>query len=613
MATSAKGKPIGFTELILRDGHQSVLATRMRTEDMLPVCKDLDAAGFWSLEAWGGATFDACVRFLREDPWERLQKLRRALPNTRLQMLLRGRNLLGYRPYARDIVELFAQKAADNGMDVFRIFDAMNDFDNMKDAITAVKKAGKHAQGTVCYTTSPVHNTEVFVQLAAQLADAGCDSIAIKDMAGIMTPAACGELVAAIKQRAKLPVHVHSHATSGLAPFCLLRAAEAGADVIDTVISPFAGGASHPPTETMHALLQENGFRTNLTDKHLQTAADYFRYIRPKYWQFESAYTGTDPRVLEHHVPGGMISNLSNQLRDQNALDKMDEVLAEIPKVRADLGYPPLVTPTSQIVGAQAVLNVIAGRRYKMVSNEVKNYFRGHYGKIPGEISPRAKKHAIGDETPQPFQPPDSELERMRADSAQTAQSDEDVLTFAMFPDVGATFLQERAAGQLQPPPLAVKGEATEQSAPSEFKVAVHGETYHISLTGMGHKDAKQRPVYLTIDGMPEEVLLETVSETGDGDSPAARREVGRRPPPTKPGHITSSMPATVIAVHVSPGGKVQKGDSLLVVEAMKMETEIQSPLDGVVLSVLAEKGDQVTPDEVLVEIDPSADAARES
>ena len=439
-AKSKNAKTIGITELVLRDGHQSMLATRMRTEDMLPICKELDAAGFWSVEMWGGATFDACVRFLREDPWRRLAKLRRALPNSRLQMLLRGRNLLGYRPYAKDIVELFVQKSADNGMDVFRIFDAMNDFDNMKDAVAAVKKCGKHAQGTVCYTTSPVHNIEMFTALAAQLSGAGCDSIAIKDMAGIMTPAACGELTAAIIKRTGLPVHVHSHSTSGLAPFCLLRAAEAGAAVIDSVISPFSGGASHPPTETMHALLSESGWNTGLSESRLQTAADYFRYIRPKYWQFESDRTGFDPRVLEHHVPGGMISNLGNQLREQQSLDKMDEVLAEIPKVRADLGYPPLVTPTSQIVGAQAVLNVIAGRRYKIVSNEVKNYFLGHYGKIPGKVCAKTRKLAVGDAPFETFLPPPQELERIRAAAAPHAKNDEDVLTYAMFPDIGAVF-----------------------------------------------------------------------------------------------------------------------------------------------------------------------------
>ena len=605
-------KAIGITELILRDGHQSLLATRMRTDDMLPICKELDAAGFWSLEAWGGATFDACVRFLREDPWERLQKLRAALPNTRLQMLLRGRNLLGYRPYADDVVELFAQKAADNGMDVFRIFDALNDFNNMQCAIAAVKKTGKHAQGAVCYTTGPAHELESFLRLAEQFAEAECDSIAIKDMAGIMTPAACGELVAGIKKRTGLPVHVHSHATSGQAGFCLMRAAEAGAAAVETVISPFADGASHPPTETMHALLEESEMRTGLDSARLQTIADYFRYLRPKYWQFESEFTGVDPRVTEHHVPGGMISNLSSQLREQGALDKMDEVLEEIPKVRADLGHPPLVTPASQIVAAQAVLNVISGRRYKIVSKEVRNYFLGHYGAIPGKVSAKVRKTAIGDggDGGGVFAPPSAELERIRADNIAHARSDEDVLTCAMFPDLGAEFLQERAAGQLRPPPLLPKsaagGSGAAEGAPSEFRLTVHGETYHIALTGMGHHGVGQRPVYLTIDGMPEEVMLERTA-SGEGEERTTARAPAKRPPPTKPGHVASAMPATVAAVQVAPGDSVKKGETLLVVEAMKMETEIKSPMDGTVSAVLVEKGDSISPREVLVEIAPAS------
>ncbi|MGU9951944.1 MAG: pyruvate/oxaloacetate carboxyltransferase [Gammaproteobacteria bacterium WSBS_2016_MAG_OTU1] len=599
-------KNIGITELVLRDGHQSMLATRMRTDDMLPICKELDSAGFWALEAWGGATFDACVRFLREDPWERLYKLRRALPNTRLQMLLRGRNLLGYRPYATDVVELFVQKAADNGMDVFRIFDAMNDFDNMQDAIAAVKKNGKHAQGAVCYTTSPVHPPEVFIQLAQQFANAECDSIAIKDMAGIMTPQVAAELVTNIKKATGLPVHVHSHATSGQAPFCLLRAADAGADVIETVISPFSGGASHSPTETMNSLLVDSGWTTGVDEKHLHIIADYFRYIRPKYWQFESTFTGVDPQVLTHHVPGGMISNLSNQLNEQKSLEKMGDVLEEIPKVRADLGYPPLVTPTSQIVGAQAVLNVVSGKRYKVLSKEVKNYVLGQYGKIPGQVSPKIRK-LVGD-APAVVDAPANELERMRTDSAQYATRDEDVLTYAMFPDMGAIFLQERAAGQLQPPPLADKGQTAQtHPAASEFRLTVHGETYHISLTGMGHKNIGQRPVYLTIDGMPEEILLENIVETS-GEQPLSHSGIGKRPPPTKPGHVSSAMPATVVSVHVSPGDTVTKGMPLLAVEAMKMETEIEATIDGTVLGVLVEKGDQITPQEVLVEIEPTGD-----
>lgn len=593
--------------MVLRDGHQSLIATRLRTEDMLPICDKLDAAGFWSLEVWGGATFDACLRFLREDPWVRLKKLRAALPQTRLQMLLRGRNLLGYRPYAADIIDAFVEKAAINGMDVFRIFDAMNDMDNMRQAIAAVKKSGKHAQGTICYTTSPVHSIGDFVDLAARLAEANCDSIAIKDMAGIMTPDKCGELVAALAEKSALPVHVHTHSTSGMAPLCLARAVEAGAAVIDTVISPFSGGASHPATETMAAALAGGVRDSGLDMTQLGHIADYFKGVRPKYRHFESSLTGTDPGVIRHHVPGGMISNLSNQLREQQATDRIDDVLAEITRVRADLGYPPLVTPTSQIVGAQAVLNVMTEDRYKIVSKEVKHYFLGGYGKIPGEVNEEIKKLAIGDAAPLPPMDDKPEMERLKADIGDAARNDEDVLSYAMFPEVAKIYLQERAAGQLSPEPLSppITNTETIPSAASEFRVTVHGETYHVNITGHGQKGDAQRPLYITIDGVPEEALIETLREmpvekdnAPDKSPPAV---AGGRPRPSKPGHVTTAMPGVIVSVPVAVGDIVQTGDPVLVVEAMKMETEIQAPISGAVISVLVEKGDAVTPDEALL------------
>ena len=528
---SESEKKIGVTELVLRDGHQSLIATRLQTEDMLPICGRLNRVGFWSLEVWGGATFDSCVRFLREDPWERLRKLRRAIPDTQLQMLLRGQNLVGYRHYADDVVAAFVKQSAKCGMDVFRIFDALNDFRNMKSAIRAVKESKRHAQGTICYTTSPAHTIEGFVALAKQLADAGCDSIAIKDMAGIMTPNACGNLVSAIKKEVSLPLHVHSHYTSGLAAMCLMRAAESGADVIDTAISSFAEGASHPATETMAAALNL-GLDMNL----LGEIAAYFQHVRKKYWQFESEYTGVDPRVLEHHVPGGMISNLSNQLREQGALDKMNSVLEEIPKVRRDLGYPPLVTPASQIVATQAVLNVLLGERYKSVTKEVKNYLLGFYGEAPGEIDSEVRKKAVGDsqkKEEETIQLGD-EMERLQSESDSFARGDEDVLTYAMFPDLGKVFLQERAAGQLKPesllpppPPASEESPKIESAAPSEFRITVHGETYHIRVTGVGHRGAEQRPFYVTVDGVPEEVLVETLEEVPT-DSAAEKKPAVR-------------------------------------------------------------------------------------
>jgi len=372
-----KNKAVRITDLTLRDAHQSLIATRLRTEDMLPICDKLDQVGFWSLEVWGGATFDACVRFLKEDPWERLRKLRNALPNTQLQMLLRGQNLLGYRHYADDVVEAFVLKAAENGIDVFRVFDALNDPRNLETAMAAVKKADKHAQGTLCYTTSPVHDAASYVSLGKQLRDMGADSLVIKDMAGLLTPYATYDLVKEIKSNIGLPLQVHSHATAGLAAQCQLKAIEAGADGIDTAISAFANGTSHPSTESQVAGLIGTEFETGLDLTLLKEIADYFHEVRKKYHQFESEFTREDISVQINQVPGGMMSNLANQLKEQNALDRIQEVFAEIPKVRKDLGYPPLVTPSSQIVGTQAVYNVLSGERYKTITNEVKRYLQG--------------------------------------------------------------------------------------------------------------------------------------------------------------------------------------------------------------------------------------------
>lgn len=416
---------IKISELVLRDGHQSLIATRMRTEDMLPICAKLDRVGFWSLEAWGGATFDACVRFLKEDPWERLKRLRAALPNTRINMLLRGQNLLGYRHYADDVVRAFVQKAADNGVDVFRVFDAMNDTRNMRVSIEAVKKSGKHAQGAICYTVSPVHDIAYFVAMARTLADMGVDSIAIKDMAGLLTPYVAYDLVKAIKAAVDLPVNTHSHATAGLSTMVHLKAVEAGADVIDCCISAFSEGASHATTESMVAALQGSGYDTGLDLPLLQEIAAYFREVRKKYWQFEMDDHFVDTRILLSQVPGGMISNLANQLKEQGALNRMDEVMAEIPRVREDLGYPPLVTPTSQIVGTQAVLNVLTGGRYKSVTNEVKSYLLGRYGAAPGKVNEEVRKLAVGNQEVITCRPADligEELDKLRAEAEGLAK-----------------------------------------------------------------------------------------------------------------------------------------------------------------------------------------------
>jgi len=389
---------IEITDVILRDAHQSLIATRMRTEDMLPICDKLDRVGYWSLECWGGATYDACIRFLKEDPWERLRKLRAALPNTRTQMLLRGQNLLGYRHYADDVVRAFVLKAAENGVDVFRIFDALNDTRNMRTAIEATVEAGKHAQGAISYTVSPVHDIEGFVAMARELADMGCHSIAIKDMAGLLTPYVTADLVKAIKAEVDLPLQIHSHSTSGLAAMCHLKAIENGAERVDTAISSWSGGTSHPPTESLVAGLRGTEYDTGLDLELLQEIGMYFYEVRKKYHQFESEFTGVDTRVQVNQIPGGMISNLANQLKEQNALDRMQEVMEEIPRVRKDLGYPPLVTPTSQIVGTQAVLNVLTGERYQTITNEVKLYLQGGYGRAPGPVNEELRRKAVGDQ-----------------------------------------------------------------------------------------------------------------------------------------------------------------------------------------------------------------------
>jgi pyruvate carboxylase subunit B len=597
-------RPIHITDVILRDAHQSLIATRLRTEDMLPICGKLDQIGYWSLEVWGGATFDACVRFLKEDPWERLRQLRKALPNTRLQMLLRGQNLLGYRHYSDDVVRDFVSLAARNGIDVFRIFDALNDVRNLRVAVEAVRAAGKHAQGTICYTVSPIHTISAYVEQARQMAELGVDSIAIKDMAGLLTPYATADLVRALRAESGLPVFIHAHDTSGMAAMCQIKAIENGAEHIDTAISSFAWGTSHPATESMVAALRGTPYDTGLDLALLQEIGLYFHAVRKKYHQFESEFTGVDTRVQVNQVPGGMMSNLANQLKEQGALHRIDEVFAEIPRVRADLGYPPLVTPTSQIVGTQAVFNVLAGERYKTITNEVKLYLQGRYGKAPGPVNEELRRQAIGleeaiDVRPADLLPP--EMGKLRQEIGALAQSGEDVLTYAMFPDIGRKFLEERAAGTLKPEPLlpipGVGGKLAEEGVPTEFLIDVHGETYRVDITGVGLKGSRKRHFYLTIDGMPEEVVFEPLNTY------FADRSVQRKAA-TRPGDVTTHMPGNILDVLVKIGDAVKVGQPLLITEAMKMETEIPAPISGTVKAIHVAKGDRVNPGEVLVEIE---------
>jgi len=599
----SQAKRIEVTDLILRDAHQSLIATRMRTEDMLPICGKLDQVGYWSLEVWGGATFDACVRFLKEDPWERLRQLRDALPNTRLQMLLRGQNLLGYRHYADDVVEAFVQKAADNGVDVFRVFDALNDLRNIEVAMNAVKKAGKHAQGTICYTTSPVHTAELFVQQAKDMQAMGADSIAIKDMAGLLTPYGTYDLVKAIKAEVDLPLVIHSHSTSGLAPLCQLKAIEAGVDRMDTAISSFASGTSHPATESQVAALKGTPYDTGLDLNLLSEIADYFREVRKKYRQFESEFTREDVSVQINQVPGGMMSNLANQLKEQNALDRIREVFDEIPRVREDLGFPPLVTPTSQIVGTQAVYNVLAGQRYKTITNEVKRYLQGGYGRPPAPVNADVRKKAIGNETVDEGRPADHlrpEMDKLRKDIGELALNEEDVLTFAMFPDLGREFLQQRKDGTLVPeallPPETKSRERLVTGVATEFRIEVHGESYEVAVTGSGESGVGKRKLYLSLDGMPEEVVFESLNDY------VAENSSGRKKAST-PGHVSTAMPGNVVEVLVKEGDTVSAGQAVLITEAMKMETEVHADIDGKIAAIYVTKGDRVTPGEMLIDI----------
>jgi len=443
-------KPLQICDVILRDAHQSLLATRMRTDDMLPIAAKLDQVGYWAVEMWGGATFDSAMRFLGENPWDRIRKLKEAMPNTPFMMLLRGQNVVGYRHYPDDIVEKFVMLAHRAGIDVFRIFDALNDTRNMRWAIKMVNQEGAHAQAAISYTISPVHNMELYVEQGLKLQKMGADSLCIKDMAGLITPHAAYELVKRLKEALEIPVHLHSHSTSGMATAALLKAVEAGVDIVDTAISSLSGVTSHPPTESIVSSLQDRPRDTGLDLNRLAEIAGYFNKIRTHYATFESGLKGVDVRVLQFQIPGGMLSNLVSQLREQGAADRYEEVLAEVPRVRKEMGYPPLVTPSSQIVGTQATLNVILGERYKVIPGEVKNYIRGYYGRPPAAIDPKVKQKAIGDEEPIDCRPADllePGFKQAKAEIGDLARNDEDVLSYALFPQVARPFLERIASG----------------------------------------------------------------------------------------------------------------------------------------------------------------------
>ena len=612
----AKAKQLLITDVAMRDGQQSLLATRVRTDDMLASAEKMDRIGYWSLEVWGGATFDTCLRFLKEDPWERLRQFRAVAPNTRLQMLLRGQNLLGYAHYPDDVVEAFVERAAANGMDVFRIFDALNDLRNLETSIKAVRKVGKHAQGTLCYTTSPVHTIEMFVDQAKELESMGIDSLCIKDMAGLIAPLDSYVLVRRLKKELTVPIHLHSHSTSGMSSMAALMAILGGLDVIDTAMSPLSGGSSHPPTESLIAALRGTVYDTKLDLRSFPRIAAELSDIRNKYRRFESALTGVDSEILISQVPGGMLSSMSDQLAQQNMLGRMKEVLDEVPRVREDMGYPPLVTPTSQIVGTQATLNVITGERYKVITNETRNYVKGLYGRPPGDISAELRKRALRSGKPITSRPADRlkpELKKLKAALAGTTSSLEDILSYALFPNVAAEFFEQRAKGELKPEPISLDdGDDAESAehkrrAPREFNVTLHGESYRIEVTGASHKTKGQKPYYIRINDQLEEVYVETISEVLPGALQSSETQTTlpfRRPKPQQPGDVTSPMPGKVVKVLVQEGDQVKKGTVVLIIEAMKMESQVASPIDGTIAKVNVSLGDNIKTEETLVVVE---------
>jgi len=577
-------KKLGITDVVLRDAHQSILATRMRIDDMLPIAEKLDQVGYWSLESWGGATFDSCIRFIGEDPWDRIRELKKVMPKTKQQMLLRGQNLLGYRHYADDVVDKFVERATKNGVEVFRVFDAMNDPRNLDRAMKAVKANGAHAQGTLSYTTSPFHTLESWISLAKQIEDLGADSICIKDMAGTLTPYAAFELVSQLKSQTDLEVQLHSHATSGLSDMTILKAVEAGIDRVDTAISSMSMTYGHTATETVVAALKGTERDTELDISLLEEVAAYFREVRKKYVKFEGSLRGTDSRILIAQVPGGMLTNMENQLKEQGAADKFDEVLAEIPRVRQDLGYIPLVTPTSQIVGTQAVLNVLTGERYKSISKETAGILKGEYGAAPSSYDSELQLRVLdgADEItcrPADLLKPelDSLSEELGALSSEkgfelSSHRIDDVLTYALFPQIGLKFLENRGnKSAFEPEPTAndVKSSAGGKEV---YTISVDGQDYVVEveeggdITGMVPVDAASSLSHLP----PSENFKSGVP-------------------------VVAPLAGNIFKVLVTSGQVIEEGDLLLILEAMKMETEVRAPSGGTVGSIQVAVGDSVS------------------
>ena len=577
-------KKLGITEVVLRDGHQSLLATRMRIEDMEPILSKLDEIGYWSIESWGGATFDACIRYLGEDPWERIRIFKKSMPKTPQQMLLRGQNILGYRHYADDLVKCFVDTSIKNGVDVFRVFDAMNDVRNIETALKAVIDGGKHAQGTISYTVSPVHNLDYWIDLSLKLQDMGAHSIAIKDMAGLLKPFTAFELVSRLKDTLEIPVHMQSHATTGMSTATAIKAIEAGIDNVDTSISSMSMTYGHSPTESLVAILEDSSRSTELDLNLLDQISAYFRKVRSKYSKFEGSLRGVDSRILVAQVPGGMLTNMENQLKDQNALDKFNEVLEEIPRVREDLGFIPLVTPTSQIVGSQAVLNVLSKERYKSISKETAGVLAGEYGKTPAPVNEKIRKLALGDKKPITERPADlleNEMENIRNELKEkikkdsldaNASYDEDVLTYALFPQVAVKFFANRTdSSSFEAKPLDIQ-----ENKSGIYSVSVDDQEFIVKI--------KEGSASIVSEG--SQLNLQQ-------DTPLPQSEAGTP--------LLSPLSGTVHQLCKRAGDTVQEGEVLIVLEAMKMETEIQAIKSGTVSKVYVSIDDSVNVDQQLM------------
>jgi oxaloacetate decarboxylase alpha subunit len=589
---SVNKKPLGITDVVLRDAHQSLVATRMRIDDMLPIAEKLDQVGFWSLESWGGATFDSCIRYLGEDPWERIRRFKEAMPNTPQQMLFRGQNILGYRHYADDLVDKFVERAAVNGVDVFRVFDAMNDPRNLETAINSVRKQDKHAQGTMSYTISPVHTIDSWLDMARTIESMGADSLCIKDMAGLLKPYVAFDLITKLKQTVQIPIHMQCHATTGLSAPTYLKAIEAGIDNVDTAISSMSMTYGHSPTETIVASLDGTKWDTGLDINLLEEIASYFREVRKKYVKFEGSLKGIDSRILVAQVPGGMLTNLENQLREQNAAEKLDEVLEEIPKVREDLGFIPLVTPTSQIVGTQAVLNVISGERYRNITKETEGVLKGEYGATPAPMNQKLQAKVLNGKQAINCRPADllePEFEKQKADLIGLAEAEnitlkneiDDTLTYALFPQIGWRFLKNSDNPEaFEAIPSEDDLKPARKNSPEVdsgiYTVEVEGKSYMVRVSEGG--DISQ--------------LTELSESKPSAEAPATSGEIIE---------VAAPLAGNVFKVAVDIGDNISEGEIILVLEAMKMETEIRSTSTGIVTQIFVASGDAVKVGDVLL------------